>query len=556
MSAPKGGMSMTRIAAEALFVMACGLLVVGLAALADDVEIPLPEAVITRITISCGPQERINDFDISPDEHCIAVAVGTRVEVWSTEGVLLRTLAGHSGEVTSVSFHCGGILLAAGSADDSVTLWNAEAGQVEGVLTGHGGQVYCVEFSPDGRQLASGSWGEILIWDIESLSQVGPLAGATHYIRSLAFSPADGRVLISTCHDLSDYYNCDCTSATIWDVHLGSPIDLVGDHESRLSSAVFSGDGARIATCGGGESKVFDACTLQQIASVPGGPPALTYDGKTLAAGSPEDDRVIVLWDVETGQRLQDLSGHTQGIRRLEFTKDGRRLLSAAWDDTLVVWDTSFVAPIRAVIHGMEAKACAAVAEPHKTSIWFSDPDSDIIQARFSILEGPLADFTLDLTQPPYAEQVVDQAEGEFSFEIVPPEAGSYRIQLTLVDAAGLESEPFEFSFEAYTPTAPVVERVMFPTPIEVGDDQNGLARFEDAEGDIVEARFEVIEGDLSTIEIDPGLSFDPEVEGETDGAFRFTVHVIQAQTVTLRLTLVDAADLESNPYEFTFAVE
>lgn len=186
----------------------------------------------------------------------------------------------------------------------------------------------------------------------------------------------------------------------------------------------------------------------------------------------------------------------------------------------------------------------------------WEDSDGDITQASFEVLDGSLDDFTLDLTQAPYAEQVVGLAEGEFSFEIAPTEPDSYRIQVTLVDATGLESEPFEFSFEAYTPTPPLVDRITFPGSIGVDEGQNGLIRFEDPEGDIVEARFEVIEGDPSTIEIDPGLSFDPEIAGETDGAFRFTVRVTEAQTVTLRLILVDATGLESEPVEFTFTVE
>ena len=76
------------------------------------------------------------------------------------------------------------------------------------------------------------------------------------------------------------------------------------------------------------------------------------------------------------------------------------------------------------------------------------------------------------------------------------------------------------------------------------------------ADGDIIEARFEILEGDAPMIVLGPGLSFDPEIEGETEGAFRFTVRVTQPQTVTLRLILVDAAGLESEPYEFTFDVE
>ncbi len=192
---------------------------------------------------------------------------------------------------------------------------------------------------------------------------------------------------------------------------------------------------------------------------------------------------------------------------------------------------------------------------PVPVSVTFADEEADLVSAHYTVTEGSLNDFTLDLTQPPYADHVVGVSEGEFSFEIVPPKAGSYRLQLTLIDVAGLESEPFEFSFEAYPPTSPVIDRMTFPGSIGMNENQNGLVRFEDPEGDIVEARFEVIEGDASTIVLGPSLSFDPEVEGETDGAFRFTVRVTQAQTVTLRLILVDATRRASEPYEFTFDV-
>ena len=188
-------------------------------------------------------------------------------------------------------------------------------------------------------------------------------------------------------------------------------------------------------------------------------------------------------------------------------------------------------------------------------TVRFADLDADLAQARFDVLAGVLADFTLDLTQSPHAEQVVDVSEGEFLFGFVPLEAGVYTLQLTLVDATGLESEPYEFSFEAYMPTPPVVNRVTFTASVGLGETQNGLVRFEDLGGDIVEARFEAIEGNALTIEIEPGFSFDPDVDGETAGAFRFSVRVTEPQSVVLTLTLIDAAGLRSNPYEFAFDV-
>ena len=80
--------------------------------------------------------------------------------------------------------------------------------------------------------------------------------------------------------------------------------------------------------------------------------------------------------------------------------------------------------------------------------------------------------------------------------------------------------------------------------------------KFEDPEGDIVSAEFEILEGDPATIEVLPALSFNPGVEGRTKGAFKFTVVVHEARRVTLRLILLDATGLRSEPYEFTFQVE
>jgi len=186
----------------------------------------------------------------------------------------------------------------------------------------------------------------------------------------------------------------------------------------------------------------------------------------------------------------------------------------------------------------------------------FHDPDGDLVRARFEVLEGDLEDFTLDLTKPPYAEQLEGLIEGSFNFEIAVDQPGSYHITITLVDKKGLTSEPVEFSFRAISPIPPGISGVIFPPVIAVNRAQYGVVKFEDPDGDIVQAQFEILEGDPATIVIEPATSFDPEVSGRTEGAFRFSVQATQAQTVTLRLTLTDSAGQTSEPYEFTFEVE
>jgi WD40 repeat protein len=71
---------------------------------------------------------------------------------------------------------------------------------------------------------------------------------------------------------------------------------------------------------------------------------AFSPDGKLLASGSGEYNpggTDIYLWDLATGQQLHTLRGHRGMVIGLRFTRDGKTLVSAAWDlsNNICVWD-------------------------------------------------------------------------------------------------------------------------------------------------------------------------------------------------------------------------
>jgi WD40 repeat protein len=71
---------------------------------------------------------------------------------------------------------------------------------------------------------------------------------------------------------------------------------------------------------------------------------AFSTDGKLLASGTGEygtNGTDIHVWDLSTGQEVHTLRGHRQEIVALRFTPDSKRLVSAAWDNTLRVWDVA-----------------------------------------------------------------------------------------------------------------------------------------------------------------------------------------------------------------------
>jgi WD40 repeat protein len=58
--------------------------------------------------------------------------------------------------------------------------------------------------------------------------------------------------------------------------------------------------------------------------------------GRLASAG---DDRVVRIWDVASREELLSLPGHTNHVRGLTFSDDGRRLASASDDGTVKLWD-------------------------------------------------------------------------------------------------------------------------------------------------------------------------------------------------------------------------
>ena len=140
----------------------------------------------------------------------------------------IATLTGHTDRVHSVAFSLDGQMLASGSFDDTVRLWNvATQQQIGNPLTG-----YSVAFSHDGKTLASGSYDHtVRLWDVASLTGIATLTGHTYPVLSVAFSP-DGKTLASGSRD---------DTVRLWDMathrQIGSPLT---SHTGWVLSVAFS----------------------------------------------------------------------------------------------------------------------------------------------------------------------------------------------------------------------------------------------------------------------------------------------------------------------------
>jgi hypothetical protein len=122
--------------------------------------------------------------------------------------------------------------------------------------------------------------------------------------------------------------------------------------DRSVNVVALSHDGRTVATTGASSVIVFwDGDSGKELRRTPGGSfrsLAFSPDGTMLASGELTGD--VRFWDVATGQALFTLKAQVGGVCRLAFA-DSRRLATAGWDTTVLVWD------LAAVVRGVGASA-------------------------------------------------------------------------------------------------------------------------------------------------------------------------------------------------------
>ncbi|RYP27024.1 hypothetical protein DL768_011361 [Monosporascus sp. mg162] len=257
------------------------------------------------------------------------------IKIWdAATGSLQQTLEGHNGWVYSVALSHDSKLLASGSYDKTIKIWNAATGFLQQTFEGHNDAVLSVIFSHDSKLLASGSFDKtIKIWNTETGSLQQTFEGHSDIVLSVMFS-YNSKLLASGSGD---------KTAKIWDTAKGSLQQTLEGHNDEVSLVTFSYDSKLLASGSYDKTiKLWDAATgsLQQtfeghnrwIYSV-----AFSPDSKLLASGS--YDKTIKIWNTATGSLHQTLEGHSSWVSSVTFSYYSKLLASGSGDKTIKTWD-------------------------------------------------------------------------------------------------------------------------------------------------------------------------------------------------------------------------
>lgn len=287
----------------------------------------------------------------------------------------------HNEFVATVAVSADGRIIAS-RGGPTIRLWDAATGTL---IRSFGGQepIFDIAFSPDGARLASiDRYHAITIWDVASGLALRKMQGNTSRGNAIAWSP-DGALVASAATNGSDA--AEDRGVRLWNPNDGSLVDkATAPFPNDIRSLAFAPDGTLFTGgvgLGSSSIKVRRGAWASADEREPIAQLSVSPDGRFLAASLWQEDVVRVyeassgrllrelrskeernvvfgvafspdsrelasghtngsihIWDPESGERVQTLTGHTAAVGALAYAPTGGALVSGSSDHTIRIW--------------------------------------------------------------------------------------------------------------------------------------------------------------------------------------------------------------------------
>lgn len=280
----------------------------------------------------------------SPDSSCIAFGSETDgiVYVWNVfEEREICKHKGHSG-VNAVTWASDGNTIFSAGNEGTIQQWDIKTNRRVPLFRRHSDYVVALALSPNGKYIASGSGDQkVFVWETATAKKILELNGNTSTVSAISWSPRGNMIAF-----------CDDKAVHVWDV---TNRQEMYTYYQATDNVAWSPNGSSIASAKQHqEISVWDPNTgipLSKYGSFLNSATsafAWSPDGKYIASGhfEKEGDRSYVgksihIWEVVNGNKLFSCDGHSNGVRAIAWSPNGKYIASCSWDGTVQIWQAT-----------------------------------------------------------------------------------------------------------------------------------------------------------------------------------------------------------------------
>ncbi|CAM6107149.1 unnamed protein product [Calypogeia fissa] len=305
----------------------------------------------------------VSAVDGSLDRFIFTGSYDNLARVWSSEGVCVRVLKGHTDAITSLSLISSSgsseedLGLVTTSKDRTVRLWqkvlpDSASTKVKSVqptkcFNGHTSSVQTVASSPSGSQIASGAWdSSIKLWNVLDEAEIDEEAAKKRKLNGKGVESNNGEAQVTAQRTLEGHTQCvsqvayaeeDYLYSVSWDHSVRSWNLETGDNTSTLNCSKallclsIGGEGSALIATGGADRvlRIWDprmvgvAVPVLQLTSHQGWITSCRWHRRsTYHILSSSHDGTVKLWDVRAKVPLHTADAHTDKVFCADWWKD------------------------------------------------------------------------------------------------------------------------------------------------------------------------------------------------------------------------------------------
>jgi eukaryotic-like serine/threonine-protein kinase len=290
--------------------------------------------------------------EFSPDSRFLATVSNDNItRIWDVENKSVVTQTPEQKGAWKCAYYPDGKRFAVSSSSNAnpiVTIYKAENAAEIFSLKGHAKRIRAVDVSPDGKIIATGSQdGTVRIWNAETGAELRKFDFATKdkgmEIHDLQFSDSGAKLVVGGFDVLAVF------DTKTWQMKRINLNDFAEKNINLYPWKVAFSPLEKTIAFGNwtGEVGFLDADNLKLLRVLPLHQVTVkgldfSNDGKILATAS--WDRTAKFVDVQTGEVVNELRGHFSGVHEVVYSPDGTKLATASADFNVNLWNAAKVA--------------------------------------------------------------------------------------------------------------------------------------------------------------------------------------------------------------------